>query len=343
MKKILVTGGAGFIGTHTCVKLHESGYLPVIVDNLSNSHKSALDGLYEICGVRFPFYDIDCTDEHGLRSVFEAEGPLEGVIHFAAFKAVGESVRKPLEYYSNNVGSLITLLKVMKEFKVANLVFSSSCTVYGQPDELPVTEDTPWQVANSPYGFTKQVCEQMLTDIGNSGESNFAAILLRYFNPIGAHHSGLIGELPLGKPENLVPYITQTAVGQMEELVVFGSDYATADGTCVRDYIHVMDLANAHVLALKWLIDHPGKTDCLNLGTGKGYTVLQVIKAFEAVSGSKLNYKIGPRRAGDVVSVYASADKALKELHWRTEMSLEDALRDAWNWQLKLSKKPKHE
>ena len=335
--KILVTGGAGYIGSHTVVELVEAGYEPVIVDNFSNSEESALEGVAAIVGRSIPCHRIDCTDKGALRKVFELEQNIQGVIHFAAYKAVGESVAEPLKYYHNNVGSLVALLQVMEEYKVQNLVFSSSCTVYGIPDQLPVTEKTPVQKANSPYGNTKKVCEEILTDLANSGNSNIKATALRYFNPIGAHPSAKIGELPLGIPNNLVPFITQTAAGIRKELTVFGDDYDTPDGTCIRDYIHVVDLAKAHVVAVERLLQ--GKAQAIeffNVGTGTGNTVLEAIHAFEKASGQQLNYKVGPRRAGDVPKIYADVTKATQELGFRTTSSLEEAMKSAWDWQVSL-------
>lgn len=332
MKKILVTGGAGFIGSHTAVELDKAGFTPIILDDFSNSLKSVIDGIEQIIDKPVKCYEVDCTNRKAVREVFDAEGEIIAAIHFAAFKAVGESVKEPVKYYQNNIGSLATLIEVMREKGCKHLVFSSSCTVYGEPDTLPVTEEFPLKPSSSPYGYTKQVGEQMLRDLANSG-NGFKSILLRYFNPIGAHPSGLIGELPLGTPNNLVPYITQTAAGIREELTVFGDDYDTPDGTCIRDYIHVIDLAKAHVQALQYLGKMPQSIDAINLGTGEGQSVLQVIKAFETVSGTSLNYKIGPRREGDVEKIYAGAQKAWDTMAWKTEFSLEDALRDAWNWQ----------
>ncbi|HHD82757.1 MAG TPA: UDP-glucose 4-epimerase GalE [Bacteroidetes bacterium] len=332
MQKILVTGGAGYIGSHTIVELLSAGYEPVIIDNYSNSDKIVLEKLQKITGQKIIAYEADCSDVKALRKIF-SEQNISGVIHFAAFKAVGESVEKPLKYYDNNLISLIRLLEVMNEFKVNNFVFSSSCTVYGQPDNLPVSEDAPVQQANSPYGYTKQVSEQIIMDVINSG-SEINAVLLRYFNPIGAHPSALIGELPLGVPNNLVPFITQTAAGLRKELTVFGDDYQTPDGTCIRDYIHVSDLANAHVKAFEW-IDNNGKSlGIFNIGTGQGASVLEVIQSFEKESGKKLNYKIGPRRPGDVEQIWANADKSNKELGWKAKYTLDNAMLHAWKWQL---------
>ncbi|QCR24104.1 UDP-glucose 4-epimerase GalE [Pontibacter sp. SGAir0037] len=336
MKKILVTGGAGYIGSHTVVELQEAGYAPIIIDNFSNSEESALEGIAAILGKEIPCYRVDCTDAVAMRQVFEQEQDIQGVIHFAAYKAVGESVAEPLKYYHNNVGSLVALLQVMSEFNVYNLVFSSSCTVYGIPDKLPVTEQTPVQKANSPYGNTKKICEEILSDLAASG-AEMNSIALRYFNPIGAHPSARIGELPLGVPSNLVPFITQTAIGIREQVTVFGSDYDTPDGTCIRDYVHVVDLAKAHVVAIDRLLE--GKVDKLefyNVGTGNGNTVLEAIQAFELATGVKLNYKIGPRRAGDVPKIYADVTKATEVLGFKTTSTLEEAMASAWKWQVSL-------
>lgn len=339
--KILVTGGAGYIGSHTVVELIASNYNPVIVDNFSNADKKVLTALEKITGQRIKFYEGDCTDPEFMEAVFASENDISGVIHFAAYKAVGESVQEPLKYYHNNVYSLILLLKIMQKFKVKNLVFSSSCTVYGEPDTLPVTELSPKKPAQSPYGNTKQICEEIIEDLCKQevkDNSGLKAISLRYFNPIGAHPSSLIGELPLGVPNNLVPFVTQTAAGLREQLTVFGDDYNTPDGTCIRDYIHVVDLAVAHVKALSYLKDQQDEIfyDMFNVGTGNGNSVKELIDTFEKVSGQKLNYKIGPRRSGDVEKVYANVDKVKEKLQWDARFTLEDSLRDAWNWQKQL-------
>jgi UDP-glucose 4-epimerase len=338
--KILVTGGAGYIGSHTVVELAQAGYEPVIIDNFSNSKESALVGIQSILGREVPCYRIDCGDAEALRQVFKAEGSVAGVIHFAAYKAVGESVQKPLAYFHNNVGSLITLLEVMPEFGVENLVFSSSCTVYGVPDQLPVTEATPTKPASSPYGRTKQMCEDIVHDAAGAADNKTRTILLRYFNPIGAHESAKIGELPLGVPNNLVPFITQTAAGIREKLTIFGDDYATVDGTNVRDYIHVVDLAKAHIAAVQRLLDRKASetVETFNVGTGHGNTVLEVVHAFEEASGQPLHYAIGPRRPGDVPAIYADATKAAQVLGFKTETSLRDSLASAWKWQQTLGK-----
>lgn len=335
--KILVTGGVGFIGSHTVVELFNAGFEPVIIDNLYNSSRDVLVGIKKITGQDFPFYEVDCNDISRVREIFEKE-KFDGVIHFAAYKAVGESVDEPLKYYENNILSLLILLKVMKEFAVDKFVFSSSCTVYGQPDSIPVTELTPRQPATSPYGNTKAIAEDIIRDHVHAGP-NLKAISLRYFNPIGAHETALIGELPNGVPSNLVPFITQTAAGLRKSLTVFGSDYDTPDGTCIRDFIHVVDLAKAHLKALILLQEQttPNYYDVFNVGTGKGYTVLDLIKTFEEVNGVKLNYSIGPRREGDVEKIFAQSDKVNNVMKWTPEKTMSDALRDAWNWQKKLT------
>ena len=340
MTKILVTGGAGYIGSHAVVELAQAGYEPVIVDDFRNSKRSVLDGLLAILRRDVVCHDIDCGDADALREVLKKEGDVAGVIHFAANKAVGESVAKPLMYFQNNVGSLVTLLAVMKEQGIENLVFSSSCTVYGVPDALPVTEATPTKPANSPYGRTKQMCEDIIHDTAAAPDAGLRAILLRYFNPIGAHPSAKIGELPLGVPNNLVPFITQTAAGIREKLTIFGDTYATPDGTNIRDYIDVVDLAKAHVTAVRRLLEKNASdaVETFNVGTGRGESVLDVVKTFEQASGQKLNYVIGPARAGDVPAIYADATKAAEVLGFRTETSLHDALASAWKWQQALGK-----
>jgi len=335
MTKILVTGGAGYIGSHAVVELAQAGYEPIIVDDFSNSKESVLAGLRDILGRDVPCHHIDCGNADALREVFKKEGNVQGVIHFAAFKAVGESVQKPLAYFQNNVGSLLTLIEVMNEVGIENLVFSSSCTVYGVPDQLPVTEATPTKPASSPYGRTKQMCEDIVHDVSGAPDNKLRTILLRYFNPIGAHPSAKIGELPLGVPNNLVPFITQTAAGLREKLTIFGNDYDTPDGTNIRDYIYVVDLAKAHVVAVQRLLDHKATdaVETFNIGTGQGNTVLEVVTTFEKASGQKLNYAIGPRRTGDVPAIYADATKAAEVLGFKTETSLFDALASAWKWQ----------
>jgi UDP-glucose 4-epimerase len=334
VKKVIVTGGAGYIGSHTCVALVEAGYSPVIVDNFCASDVSVLARLQELTGRELPLHELDCRNRAALARVFEVEAPVVGVIHFAAHKSVGISVREPREYYDNNVGSLLALLEVMEQARVPGLVFSSSCTVYGQPDQLPVTEASPIKRAESPYGRTKQICESLIQDVVDSG-SELRAVTLRYFNPIGAHPSGRLGELPLGTPQTLVPYITQTAAGLREELVVFGNDYPTPDGTCVRDYLHICDLAAAHVAALEWMERRPTGAfhEVFNVGTGRGISVLGAIQAFEAVTGVQVRHRFGPRRPGDAVEVYAGVAKAERELGWRACLGIREAMRHAWIWQ----------
>lgn len=332
-QEIIVTGGAGYIGSHTVVELINAGYTPIVIDDFRNSQPWILERITEITGKNVIGYAIDCNDEAELNSVFEKHPNALGVIHFAAYKAVGESVQKPTKYYQNNVGSMCTVLDTMKKFNIANLVFSSSCTVYGQPESAEVTEATPIQKATSPYGDTKITCEKIIEFTKNSGQ-HIKATLLRYFNPIGAHPSAKIGELPSGIPNNLVPFITQTAIGKRDQLVVNGKDYNTTDGTNIRDYIHVVDLALAHVKAVTWLIKQ-NKSCCepINLGTGKGNSVLEIIDTFERVNGLLLNYKIGPRRAGDVEQIFANADKAKKLLKWKCTYTVADALKHAWEWE----------
>lgn len=332
MRNVIVTGGAGFIGSHTCVELVGAGYRPVIVDDLRNSRERALEGIAAILGRAPSVHRIDCADEVALEQVFRTEGEIHGVIHFAADKAVGESVRDPLKYYANNVGSLLTMLRVMARQDVHHLVFSSSCTVYGAPDELPVSERAPDRKAMSPYGFTKVVCEQVLRD-ATAADPGLHAVLLRYFNPVGAHPSGLIGELPLGVPNNLVPFVAQTAAGLHRRVTVYGNDYDTMDGTCIRDYIHVVDLARAHVEALRWMIASGVGCEVFNVGTGKGNSVLEVLNTFREESGVEVPYAIGPRREGDVPVVYADTRKSKEVLGWEARLGLRDALRDAWRWQ----------
>jgi len=335
--KILVTGGTGFIGSHTTVELQQNGYDVIIVDNFSNSSPDVLENIEKITGIKPEFENFDLADEKLTADFMKRHSDIAGIIHFAAYKAVGESMQKPLEYYRNNVGSLINILEGMKQNNIQNMVFSSSCTVYGQPDELPVTEKAPIKPAWSPYGNTKQMCEDILkfTTLCHPIKS----IALRYFNPIGAHPSTLIGELPLGVPNNLIPFITQTAVGKRQCLSVFGSDYNTHDGTAVRDYIHVVDLAKAHVVAVKRLLENTEteKLEIFNLGTGTGYSVLDVINSFEKVSGVKLNYKIVDRRPGDVEMVWADTSFANENLGWKADKTLDEMMLSAWEWELKLN------
>lgn len=338
MKKILVTGGCGYIGSHTIVDLIQNGFDVISIDDNSRSSTYLLGGIERITGKKVKNYTVDLKNFDETLAVFQENENIAGVIHFAAFKAVGESVEKPIEYFENNLFSLVNLLKCVKEFEVPDFVFSSSCTVYGNPDTIPVTEESPIKPAESPYGATKQMGEQIIMDCAKAYHYN--AILLRYFNPVGAHPSIEIGELPIGKPQNLVPAITQTAIGKLPQMVVFGDDYPTRDGSCVRDYIHVSDIAHAHTLALQYLIEKRNKSNCdvFNLGTGNGVTVLEAIDAFEKVSGQKLNYVIGPRRPGDVVAIFANNNKAVHDLGWQIKYDLNDMMRTAWEWQLKIKK-----
>ena len=332
--RILVTGGTGYIGSHTVVELQNAGYEAVIVDDLSNSRIEVLDGIEGITGSRPGFAQFNLQDREKLDDLFASRGPFEAVVHFAASKSVGESVREPLAYYRNNLVSMLNLLDAMRAGGTAGIVFSSSCTVYGQPARLPVTEEAPFQKAASPYGNTKRICEEILQD-AVAARPTLRAIALRYFNPIGAHPSARIGELPSGIPDNLVPYITQTAIGLRQELRVFGSDYNTPDGSCIRDYIHVVDLARAHVAALRRLVEKSAATglECFNIGTGTGHSVLEVVRAFEKVSGRKLNYRIVGRRPGDIEEVWADTSLANRVLGWRAEKGLEEMLDSAWRWE----------
>jgi UDP-glucose 4-epimerase len=332
--KILVTGGTGYIGSHTSVELIEEGFDVVIIDNLYNSEAEVVNGIEKITGVKPMLEVFDLCDHERLNNFFEKNRKIAAIIHFAAYKAVGESVYKPLEYYRNNLVSIINLLDVMKKFSIPNMVFSSSCTVYGQPHKLPVAEDAPLQPATSPYGNTKRIGEEIIKDTTVSGE-NINAISLRYFNPIGAHPSAFIGELPRGVPENLVPFITQKAIGLREELRVFGIDYNTPDGSCIRDYLHVSDLSKAHVVAVKRLINGKNKKsyEVFNLGTGKGVSVLEAINSFEKVTGIKLKYRITDRRAGDIEKIWADPTFANNELGWKTVYTLDDAMKSAWEWE----------
>jgi len=331
-KKILVTGGTGYIGSHTVVELINAGYYPVIIDNLSNSDKKVLTQIEQITGVAPEFYEIDLCDKIRLNAFMEHQQDIAGVIHFAAFKAVGESVAQPLKYYDNNFSSLINVLRCFEERQVA-FVFSSSCTVYGQPDVLPVTEEAPIKKAESPYGNTKQVAEEILQDVARAVD-NYQIISLRYFNPVGAHASALIGELPRGIPQNLVPFITQSAIGKRGPLTVFGSDYDTADGTCIRDFIHVVDLARAHVAALQYLESNKQvKYDVFNVGTGKGYTVLEAINAFDKANNQSLSYQLGERRAGDIEKVWGEVSKSASVLNWKASLEIDEMMRSAWAWE----------
>ena len=337
MSKILVTGGLGFIGSHTVVELQNEGFEVVIVDDLSNTTLSVLDSITEITGKKPEFHKLDVRKKEDLKTLFDTH-KIDGIIHFAAFKAVGESMEKPLEYYENNLSSLIYILQEMRDRNLDNFIFSSSATVYGEADTLPLTEDAPVKKAESVYGNTKKIGEEIIRDA--SAAHNINTIALRYFNPVGAHESAKIGELPLGVPANLIPFVTQTAAGIRKELSVFGDDYPTEDGTAIRDYIHVVDLAKAHIAALKRLINKKNKTsfEYFNVGTGKGSSVLEVIKTFEKVNNLKLNYKIVDRRPGDVMASYADTTTANKELNWKTEKTLEEALSSAWKWQLQQNK-----
>ncbi|HEX2970551.1 MAG TPA: UDP-glucose 4-epimerase GalE [Bacteroidales bacterium] len=341
-KKILVTGGTGYIGSHTAVELIEEGYEVVIIDNLYNSEAGVIDGIEKITGKRPVLEVIDLLEYDKLEDFFSRNNDLSAVIHFAAYKAVGESVNKPLAYYRNNLVSLMNLLECMRKYSIGNIVFSSSCTVYGQPEKLPVTEEAPLQPATSPYGNTKQVGEAIIRDTTFS-DSSINAISLRYFNPIGAHPSALIGELPRGVPANLVPFITQTAIGLRDELKVFGNDYDTPDGSCIRDYLHVVDLAKAHVTAVYRLLEGKNKEnyEIFNLGTGKGVSVLEAIKSFERVSGVKLKYRIVGRRAGDIEKIWADPSFANSELGWKTQSTLDNAMKTAWDWEIALKNKTK--
>ena len=336
MGKILVTGGCGYIGSHTMVDLIENGYEVISVDNNSRSNPNILKGVEQITGKKIKNYKVDLCNFDDSFAIFQENTDITGVIHFAAFKSVNESVEKPLAYYENNLGSLISLLKCVQEFKTPHFVFSSSCSVYGNPDEVPVTENSPLKSAESPYGYTKQVGEHILAEIARSAQIN--TVLLRYFNPAGAHPSAQIGEMPLGTPQNLVPAITQTAIGRIPKMFVYGTDYPTRDGSCIRDFIHIMDLARAHTLALQYLENKKNQQACeiFNLGTGNGVTVLEAIRAFEKVSGLKLNYEIGPRRPGDVIAIYANNDKARRELGWQAQYSLDDMMASAWKWEKRL-------
>ena len=335
--KILVTGGLGFIGSHTAVELQNEGFEVVIIDDLSNSSVEVLDGITAITGIKPHFEQLDLKERSKVEDFFKRHKDIAGVIHFAASKAVGESVQEPLMYYENNLGTLVYVLKEMVQLKQQNFIFSSSCTVYGQADDLPITESAPVKPAESPYGNTKQIGEEILRDTCKVNEE-LKIIALRYFNPIGAHPTAEIGELPKGVPQNLVPYITQTAIGLREQLSVFGGDYPTEDGTCIRDYIHVVDLAKAHVVALQRLLkdNNESNFEIFNLGTGKGSSVLEAIQSFERVSGKSLNYKIVGRREGDVIAAYADTNKANDVLGWRTELSLDDAMASAWKWEQKI-------
>ena len=334
MSKILVTGGAGYIGSHTVVDLAAHGFEPIIADNLVNSGKWVLGGLEQIMGRRPAFHEVDLCNWEATAKLFEQHTDIEGIIHFAALKAVGESTEQPLRYFHNNINSLLNVMRAMEEFDVPHLIFSSSCSVYGNSKALPVTEETPTEEAESPYARTKQIGEQILTDWTRRHQGK-NAVLLRYFNPAGAHESGLIGEAPTYNVTNLVPVITETAAGKRAQVTVFGDDYATRDGSCIRDYIHVMDVANAHTRCLQYLIANKNESNCevFNVGIGAGVTVLEAVRAFEKVADQQLNYTIGPRRAGDVVAIYANYDKAAEKLGWEPQYDIEDIMRSAWQWE----------
>lgn len=336
MEKILVTGGCGYIGSHTIVDLVENGFEVVSVDNNSRSSPRMLEGIEKITGKKVKNYKVDLCNFDDTFAIFQENEDIAGIIHFAAFKAVGESVEHPLAYFENNLVSLINLLKCVQEFNIPYFVFSSSCTVYGNPDEIPVTESTPPKPAESPYGYTKQMGEQIINEFSKAHATK--CVLLRYFNPVGAHPSAMIGELPIGKPANLVPAITQTAIGKLPQMQVFGTDYPTRDGSCIRDYIHVCDISHAHTLAIQFLLKGRSTKRCevFNLGSGNGVTVLEAIHAFEKVTGTRLNYVIGPRRAGDVIAIYANNDYARKTLGWETKLTLDDMMLTAWKWEQRL-------
>ncbi len=338
--KILVTGGTGFIGSHTTVELQQAGYEVVIIDNLSNSNLDVLDGIERITGKRPEFIEGDCANLNTVEALFEKHPGITGIIDFAASKAVGESVQKPILYYRNNLNILLNLLEIMPKHGVKGFVFSSSCTVYGEPDQNPITESAPIKKATSPYGATKQVGEDIITDVINSG-ADIKAIILRYFNPIGAHPSGEIGELPNGVPQNLIPYLTQTAIGLRKELSIFGNDYPTPDGSCIRDFINIVDLAKAHVVALERMLNQneTNRLEIFNIGTGEGLSVLQLLNAFETATGVKVPHKIVGRREGDIVQIWANPQKANEVLGWKAQVPIEDTMRSAWNWQKKLREK----
>lgn len=336
MATILVTGGSGYIGSHTIVDLIENGFDVISVDNNSRSNPAMLEGVEKITGKKVKNYKVDLCNFDDTFAIFQENEDIAGIIHFAAYKSVGESVEKPLMYFENNLNSLINLLKCVQEFKTPYFVFSSSCTVYGNPDKIPVTEETPLKPAESPYGYTKQMGEQIISEFAKSAGTQ--CILLRYFNPVGAHPSIHIGEMPIGRPQNLVPAITQTAIGKLPKMMVYGNDYDTRDGSCIRDFIHVSDIAHAHTLAIQYFEADKGNISCevFNLGTGNGVTVLEAIQSFEKVSGVKLNYEIGPRRAGDVIAIYANNDLAKTKLGWNPRFSLDEMMLTAWQWEQRL-------
>jgi UDP-glucose 4-epimerase len=333
--KILVTGGLGYIGSHTVVELFRSGHEAVIVDDLSNATLDVLPALERLVSGNIPFYHVDILDEAGMERVFEQESPIDGIIHFAAKKSVSESLDEPLKYYENNIKGLIHIMRLVEDFNVANLVFSSSCTVYGQPEQVPVSEQTPTTRSVTPYGNSKLIAEMMLEEYTRLRDG-LGTVMLRYFNPVGAHESGLIGELPRGVPANLMPFITQTAAGVRDTLKVFGNDYATRDGTAIRDYIHVVDLADAHVKAIEWLQNHPGEIEFFNVGTGNGQTVLEVIESFERSTGQKLAYELVDRRQGDIEQIWADTTKVEHVLGWKASRSLDEMTHSAWEWEKKI-------
>jgi UDP-glucose 4-epimerase len=326
MRKIIITGGAGYIGSHTVVELYNSGFTPIIIDNLCNSSEKNIKGISEILGKDIKWYNVDCTNQKEINNIFKLEGDIEGIIHFAAYKSVEESIQNPKKYYDNNIGSLEVILNSMGKYKVNNIIFSSSCTVYGMPDILPVTENAPFKKAESPYGETKQLCEKILM------ENNFSSVSLRYFNPIGSHPSSLIGDFSADKASNLIPIITETSIGKREEITVFGNDYNTSDGTCIRDYIHVVDLAKSHVKSMDFLIKNDGK-HAFNIGTGIGVSVLQAISIFEKSNNMKVNYSVGPRRSGDIEQIYANSDLSQEKLNWVAKETIEQAMISAWEWE----------
>jgi len=326
MRKIIITGGAGYIGSHTVVELYNSGFTPIIIDNLCNSSEKNIKGISEIIGKDIKWHNVDCTNQKEINNTFELEGNIEGIIHFAAYKSVEESIQNPKKYYDNNIGSLEVILNSMGKYKVNNIIFSSSCTVYGMPDILPVTENATFKRATSPYGETKQLCEKILM------ENNFSSVSLRYFNPIGSHPSSLIGDCSADKASNLIPIITETAIGKREEITVFGNDYNTSDGTCIRDYIHVVDLAKSHVKSMDFLIKNDGK-HAFNIGSGIGVSVLQAISIFEKSNNMKVNYSVGPRRSGDIAQIYANSDLSQKKLNWVAKETIEQAMISAWEWE----------
>ncbi|MGY8988064.1 MAG: UDP-glucose 4-epimerase GalE [Flavobacteriales bacterium] len=326
MKKIIVTGGAGYIGSHTVVELYNSGFTPIIIDNLCNSSIKNIEGISKILGGKIKWYNVDCTNQKSIDLVFEKEKNIQGVIHFAAYKSVEDSVREPQKYHENNIGSLAVILESMRKNNVKNIIFSSSCTVYGSPDILPVTEDAPFKKAESPYGETKQLCEKLLE------KDSCNSVSLRYFNPIGSHSSSLIGDCSADKPANLVPILTEVAIGKREQITVFGYDYNTPDGSCIRDYIHVVDLANSHVKALNYLIENSGK-HAFNVGAGIGISVLEAIQSFEQANNLKINYKVGERRDGDIEQIFSDGTQVKEKLNWEAKQTLKQAMIDAWNWE----------